>query len=81
MKRNKTWAKTVAITILVLPMILLFDSAANNAWLQGMAFNDYERGKKNIIEFFAIVGTGVGSALTSSFVYTLMTDNKNKSDR
>ena len=70
---DKTWAKTVSITILVVPMILLFSSMAGN--------RDFRRMKpqwqRSTIELIAIVGTGVGSLFTSVYVYINMTDKKN----
>jgi len=70
MKQDKTWAKTVAISILVVPMILLFSSGTNNRDFQRMK----PQWQRSAIELIALVGTGVGSLLTSVYVYTKMTD-------
>ena len=72
MKQDKTWAKTVAISILVVPMILLFSSMAGNKEFRRMK----PQWQRSTVELIAIVGTGVGSLLTSVCVYINMTDKK-----
>ena len=62
------WAKTVAITILVVPMILLSSSMANNKEFQRMK-PKYQR---TFVDLIAFLGTGVGSLLTSGYVYIKM---------
>jgi hypothetical protein len=72
MKQDKTWAKTVALSILVVPMILLFSSMAGNKEFRRMK----PQWQRNAVELIAIVGTGVGSLFTSVYVYINMTDKK-----
>ena len=67
-KYQLMWAKTVAITILVVPMILLSSSMANNKELKRMK-PQYQR---IFVELIAFLGTGVGSLLTSGYVYVKM---------
>ena len=67
-KYQLMWAKTVAITILVVPMILLSSSMANNKEFQRMK-PKYQR---TFVDLIAFLGTGVGSLLTSGYVYIKM---------
>ena len=75
---DKTFAKIISSVILVLPMFFLWKSVNENK-----AFRNWEPPRqlviinqeftKELVFVFALIGTGVGSGLTSLTVYMLLT--------
>lgn len=74
---KKTFAKIISIAILVLPMFFLWKSVNENRafryWEPKQFYIVNPDFTRELVFLIAIIGTGVGSGLTSVTVYMFLT--------